>query len=328
MPDSKGACAHLGKGMATILDDVNKRTQLAGNNRMELLLFKLQGRQRYGINVFKVREVIQCPQLTQIPRSKAVVAGVVTIRGVTIPIVDLSRAVGMKPVADPRKCFVIVAEYNRSVQGFLVNAVERIVNMQWDEVQPPPRASGMNHYLTAVTKVDDEIVEIIDVEKVLSEIVQLPSQISGDLKVQSDESNQKDWFVLIADDSSVARNQVERTLTQVGLRCVKAENGKQALTLLQGWAQNEPEKLSELAMVISDIEMPEMDGYTLTAELRRNPAFKGLYVLLHTSLSGVFNEALVEQVGADLFVPKFAADDLARAVIDHVKLLAGRNATA
>lgn len=311
--------------MANILTDIDKRTQLAGNNRMELLLFRLQGRQRYGINVFKVREVIQCPPLTHIPHANPVVQGVVTIRGKTIPVLDLSRAVGMKPVDDPRKCFVIVAEYNRSVQGFLVNAVERIVNMQWDEVQPPPRASGKDNYLTAVTHVDKEIVEIIDVEKVLSEIVKIHNTVTVRLDAGPDEKLSRDWFVLIADDSSVARNQVERTLEQLGLPCAKADNGKHALDMLRHWAQTDPDKIARCALVISDIEMPEMDGYTLTAEIRRDPALAKLYVLLHTSLSGVFNEALVEQVGADQFVPKFAANDLGNAVAAHIGRLEGRS---
>ncbi len=312
--------------MASILSDIDKRTQLAGNNRMELLLFRLQGRQRYGINVFKVREVIQCPPLTQIPHANPVVRGVVTIRGKTIPVLDLSRAVGMKPVDDPLKCFVIVAEYNRSVQGFLVNAVERIVNMQWDEVQPPPRASGKNNYLTAVTHVEKELIEIIDVEKVLAEVVKMPTQVTAGLNDDSVRQALRDWFVLIADDSSVARNQVERTLEQIGLPCVKADNGKQALDVLKKWAQTDPEKLARCALVISDIEMPEMDGYTLTAEIRRDPALAKLYVLLHTSLSGVFNEALVEQVGADEFVPKFAADDLGQAVVARIKSIESNSA--
>ena len=128
--------------MAGLIDDIDQRTQLAGNNRMELLLFKLEGRQRYGINVFKVREVIQCPKLTHIPHSNPIVCGVVTIRGLTMPVMDLSRGIGMAPVDDPNTSFVIVAEYNNSVQGFLVSAVERIVNMRWDDVEPPPAASG------------------------------------------------------------------------------------------------------------------------------------------------------------------------------------------
>lgn len=304
--------------MSGVLDEVNRRTQLAGHNRMELLLFRLIGKQRYGINVFKVREVIQCPPLTHIPHSNPVVRGVVTIRGITIPIMDLGYAVGMVPVEDPCKCFVIVSEYNRSVQGFLVSAVERIVNMRWDDVTPPPRAAGAA-YLTAVTRVDNELVEIIDVEKVLSEVMNLSTELSPGTTDGFDRNAHANRHVLVADDSSVARTQIKKTLEQLSIPCTTASNGREALDLLRHWAQQEPEKLSSLLMVISDIEMPEMDGYTLTAEIRRDPALSKIYIMLHTSLSGVFNNALVNQVGADRFIPKFQADDLGRAVMDFAQ---------
>lgn len=304
--------------MAGVLDEVNRRTQLAGHNRMELLLFRLIGKQRYGINVFKVREVIQCPPLTHIPHSHPVVRGVVTIRGITIPIMDLGFAVGMAPVEDPSKSFVVVAEYNRSVQGFLVSAVERIVNMRWDDVQPPPRAAAAA-YLTAVTRVDGELVEIIDVEKVLAEVIHLPTDLAPEITARPDQGTYTDRHVLVADDSSVARTQIKKTLEQLKIPCTTANNGREALETLRKWAQSEPDRLASLLMVISDIEMPEMDGYTLTAEIRRDPALSKLYIMLHTSLSGVFNNALVEQVGADEFIPKFHADDLGNAVMNYAR---------
>lgn len=307
--------------MAGVLDQVDRRTQLAGNNRMELLLFRLTGKQRYGINVFKVREVIHCPSLTHIPHSHPVVRGVVTIRGNTIPIMDLSMAVGMASVGDPQQCFVIVAEYNRTVQGFLVSAVERIVNMRWDDVQPPPRAAGNSNYLTAVTRVDEELVEILDVEKVLAEVVNLRS----DMPVAQIEAAHLSMTaanrILVADDSSVARNQIKRALEQMGFETELATNGKEALNMLKHWAEKEPDKLQTLMMVISDVEMPEMDGYTLTAEIRRDPRLTKLYVMLHTSLSGVFNTALVEKVGANQFIPKFKAEELGNAVLSYAATL-------
>jgi two-component system chemotaxis response regulator CheV len=307
--------------MSNLLDEVDQRTRLAGRNRMELLLFRLHGKQRFGINVFKVKEVIQCPQLTHIPHSHSIVRGVASMRGKTIPVLDLGMAIGMQPLEDPSQSFVIVAEYNRSQQGFLVSAVERIVNMGWDEIEPPPKASGAGSYLTAVTKVDDELVEIIDVEKVLAEIVDLPTGVSGNITAEMDGGSLSRNHVLIADDSSVARNQIKKTLEQLGLKVTTANNGKQALDMLEKWAGTDAEEFKSLLLLISDIEMPEMDGYTLTAEVRRRPDLQKLYILLHTSLSGVFNEALVEQVGANQFIPKFRADDLANAVADYIRKL-------
>jgi len=304
--------------MAGILDGVDQRTQLAGNNRMELLLFRLVGPQQYGINVFKVREVIQCPPLTQIPYANPVIRGVVTIRGSTIPVMDLSFAVGMEPIEDMDKSFVIVSEYNRAVQGFLVSAVEQIINMNWDEIKPLPKASGSGNYLTAVTNVDDKLVEILDVEKVLAEVIDMQTEISESIALEAEDLERNDWHVLVVDDSSVARKQTERTMQQIGIECSSAKNGEEGLAILDKWANEEPARLKSLALVISDIEMPVMDGYTLTAELRRDSRFNGLYILLHTSLSGVFNEALVEQVGADHFLPKFSADELGKSVLEQV----------
>ena len=131
--------------MAGILDSVNQRTQLVGQNRLELLLFKLIGRQRYGINVFKVREVLQCPPLTNLPKQDRFIKGVAHIRGQTISVIDLSYATGGPAIKDTTDCFIIIAEYNRSVQGFLVQSVERIINIRWQDIMPPPEGAGAGH---------------------------------------------------------------------------------------------------------------------------------------------------------------------------------------
>ena len=122
--------------------------------------------------------------------------------------------------------------------------------------------------------------------------------------------------VLVADDSSVARSQIKRSLEQVGLECTMVIDGKKALEQLREWAAAGPVQ-EKVGLLLSDIEMPEMDGYTLTAEVRKDPALKDLYVILHSSLSGVFNNAMVERVGADVFVPKFHPDDLVKAVMSY-----------
>ena len=158
--------------MSGVMASVDQRTQLAGRNRLELLMFRLGGRQLYGINVFKVREVLQCPKLSSIPKSHSVVRGISNIRGSTITIMDLSMAMGGPPIQDIENAFVIISEYNRSVQGFLVHEVDRIVNLNWKDIHAPPTgtASGSS-YLTAVTHVDEQMVEVIDVERVLAEVV-------------------------------------------------------------------------------------------------------------------------------------------------------------
>ncbi|RJG48984.1 chemotaxis protein [Motilimonas pumila] len=303
--------------MAGLLDSVNQRTQLVGQNRLELLLFKLVGRQRYGINVFKVKEVLQCPPLTSLPKLHPVIRGVAHIRGKTVSVIDLSLATGGRPIEDVTKCFIIISEYNRSVQGFLVNSVERIINMNWEAIMPPPQGAGKFSYLTAVTEVDNELVEILDVEKILDEISPVNTEVSEDVKSVDTSSKVVGRKVLVADDSSVARNQVKKAVTSLGVECLLAKDGREALEILNEMAKDGP-ITEQIALVISDIEMPEMDGYTLTAEIRGTAELKDLHIILHTSLSGVFNQAMVNKVGANNFIAKFNPDELATAVQDAV----------
>jgi two-component system chemotaxis response regulator CheV len=303
--------------MVGLLEDIKQRTQLVGHNRLELLLFQLGTDQRFAINVFKVREVIVCPRLSWVPNAHPSIRGIANIRGNTMFIIDLGMALGREPLEDPEQGFVIVSEFNKSVQGFVVSAVDRIINMNWEEILPPPEGRDGDNYLTAVTQFDADMIEVVDVEKVLAEVMGTSWSVSASIK-DSDTREANDLrHVLVVDDSSVARNQIKRTLEQVGVECTTVNNGREALEILQGWA-SESAVAKRIAMVISDIEMPEMDGYTLTAEIRSDPRLEYLYVLLHSSLSGVFNNAMVGKVGADEFIPKFSADELAEAVLAHV----------
>jgi len=298
--------------MAGIMAEVDQRTNLVGENRMELLLFRLGSRQRFGINVFKVREVIQCPPLTRMANADPVVRGVANLRGQTISVIDLAQAIGKRALPDEAECFVIVTEYNRAVQGFLVSGVDRIVNLNWKEINSPPRGLGRHNYMTAVTEVDGELVEIIDVEKVLAELTGVNTDLSEPEEYTA--LSERRIRVLVVDDSSVARNQIKRTLEQMGMECTLAANGREGLDILQGWVAQGEALREHVDILISDVEMPEMDGYTLTTAVRNDDRLSELPVLLHTSLSGVFNKNMVQKVGADLFVPKFNADELATEV--------------
>ncbi|WP_078120723.1 chemotaxis protein CheV [Thiosocius teredinicola] len=304
--------------MAGVLDGVDMRTKLAGHNRLELLLFRLGGRQRFGINVFKVQEVIQCPPLTEIPQSNPVILGIANMRGRTIAIIDLSRAIGAAPIGDHREKFVIVTEYNRKVQGFLVDSVDRIVNMNWEEILPPPKGAAHGTYMTAVTQVDNELIEIIDVEKVLKEVVGGQEEVSdGIIKERAEDMPAQ--HVLMVDDSSVARKQVTRVLEQMGVEFTTANDGQQALELLLQWLDEGKDVENWLSLVISDVEMPRMDGYSLTKAIREHPQLRHLHVILHTSLSGVFNKSMVQKVGANDFLPKWEPDTLAMMVQEFLQ---------
>lgn len=303
--------------MSNVLEDIDKRTQMVGQNRLELLLFRVHGRQNFGINVFKVREVMLCPPLTHLPKSHPSVCGVASIRGKTLPVIDLSLAIGGQSLGDPSQCFVIVTEYNRFVQGLLVKGVDRIINMKWESIKPPPQGVGPDNYLTAVTQFGDQMIGILDVEKVFSEVIHSAEEVSGSV-IGTAVKNTVQPHVLVVDDSSVARNQIKRTLDQINISSTLAIDGREALELLKKWVDTQDPLLQRLNMVISDIEMPEMDGYTLTAEIRKDNKLKDTYVLLHSSLSGVFNDAMVKRVGADQFIAKFSADDLAMAVLKRL----------
>ncbi len=306
--------------MSSILDTVNQRTQMVGQNRLELLLFKLQGKQVYGINVFKVREVLQCPELTELPHRNPVVRGVAHIRGMTISVIDLSLAVRGPSLGDVKGCFVVIAEYNRKVQGFLVKSVERIVNMNWGDIHPPPKGSGKSSYLTAVTEIGGDLVEIIDVEKILAEITPTNESVSQKIIDENVGKAAQEKLVLIADDSSVARGQIKRTVEQLGFTTKLCKDGQEALDYLEDIVASGKRVEDEILLLISDIEMPEMDGYTLTSAIRGNDRLKKMWVILHTSLSGVFNEAMVQKVGANDFIPKFNPDELAQAVQKRMEM--------
>ncbi len=157
--------------MTDLLAGVDQRTKLVGHNRIELLLFRLKGKQRYGINVFKVQEVIQCPSLTQVPNTHPMIRGVATIRGNTIPVIDLGKAIGSEPIEDLSDKFIVVSEFNHAVIGFIVWSVDRIINKPWEEILPPPAGAGKNSYVVSIAQIDKELIEIIDVEKVRAEII-------------------------------------------------------------------------------------------------------------------------------------------------------------
>lgn len=305
--------------MSNVMAGVDRLTRIAGQNRLELLLFRLGSNQQFGINVFKVREVLKCPNVRGVPQADRHVRGVMHTRGQTVTIIDLASVLGLPPLEVSPEQFVIITEYNGHVQAYLVAGVERIVSLRWNEIHPPPHGIGDQNYVTAVVTIDEKLVEILDVERVLTEIVDFDNEVSAELREGSGASGPLPRHVFFADDSIVARKQIKRVLDQIGVTYDVAENGREAWDKLRAAAEDtETPITSRYGMVISDIEMPEMDGYTLTKALKSHPILKDLYVCLHTSLSGSFNAAMADSVGADKLVPKFVADDLATMVCAHL----------
>lgn len=305
--------------MSELLKNIDARTRLAGTNKLEILLFSLgtdmrTGRtETFGINVFKVREVMRTPQITAAPDMPAAVKGMVSLRGVLVPVVDLSEFIGMQ-TETPRE-IMIVTEYNGHTQGFLVESVDTILRLDWAKMRVPPEmlTANMGGLVTAVTELQDgRLVMLLDVERILSETAKYDDDM---VFTQIQPLGQEGLTVVYADDSSVARGQIERTLNALGIRGVMAMNGMQAwqeLLKIANYAEAAGRPTKDFVqLVLTDVEMPEMDGYILTKNIKSDSRFAGIPVVMHSSLSSTSNQQLGKSVGVDEYVPKFEAQRLA-----------------
>jgi len=305
---------------SSFIQSVDDRTNLAGANKLEVLLFSLgenPGTTReevYGINVFKVREVMRVPEITHAPDMPDSVEGMVSLRGTMVPVVNLPKFCGVQTERDPE--ILMITEYNKNVQGFLVDSVDMIQRLSWNEVKAPPAllASRLGGLVTAVTELDDKrLVMIMDVEKVLAETAGFYEDDGVFDGIVDNESN-KDHTVLFADDSSVARAQIKGTLDRMGLRYLQAINGAEAWKMLKNIAEHcevtGRDVRNEISLILTDVEMPEMDGYVLTRKIKADPRFEGIPVIMHSSLSADSNQNLGKSVGANAYVAKFQPRDL------------------
>ena len=297
-------------------------------DRLELLMFGLGGTQRFGINVLKVKEVVSCPPLTQIPESHSTVLGVAHFRGESLTIIDLGKAIGRRSqIGEEMKIkdgSVIVTEFNRTSVGFWVASIDRIVVLDWSEIQRPPKGSSASAYISGVTRINEQLVQVLDVEKVLSETISPRFNEHTKLGKEDIPASMHGAQVLVVDDSSIARKHVSGVLEQLGLNAITTRDGKEAIDLLNSWTEEGVDVARQIPVVVSDIEMPEMDGYTLTAQIRNNENLRNIYVMLHTSLSGLFNNDLIEKVDANAFVPKFNAGDLAGEIMKRLNSVEGK----
>ncbi len=299
--------------MSDLLKSIDARTKLAGTNKLEILLFFLGEDQRtgrretYGINVFKVREVMRTPPITAAPDMPSSVEGMVSLRGVLVPVIDLAKYTGIA-THTPRD-IMIVTEYAGHTQGFLVEGVDTILRLDWSKMRVPPEmlTAQTGGLVTAVTELEDgRLVMMMDVERILSETTSYDDELMYRGVVQV---NKPEATVFYCDDSSVARRQIERTLAAMGVKSVSAINGRQMwdeLEKMASYAQSIGKPAAELiSLVLTDIEMPEMDGYILTKRMKTDPRFTGIPVIMHSSLSGMSNQKLGQSVGVDEYVPKF-----------------------
>lgn len=304
--------------MSELLKSIDARTKLAGTNKLEILLFSLGvnantgRRETFGINVFKVREVMRTPPITSAPEMPASVEGMVSLRGALVPVVDLARYAGIN--TETPRSIMIVTEYAGHTQGFLVEGVDTILRLDWSQMKVPPEMlmAEMGGLVTAVTELPDgRLVMMMDVEKVLSETTNYDEEVVyRNIKPLNDPS----LTVFFADDSVVARRQITRTLDAMHVKYVSSINGKDAwneLEKIAAYAQASGQPVTDLvSLVLTDVEMPEMDGYILTKKIKTDPRFAGVPVIMHSSLSGMSNQQLGKSVGVDEYVPKFEAQKL------------------
>ncbi|WP_374553947.1 chemotaxis protein [Aquitalea pelogenes] len=313
--------------MSDLLKKIDARTKLAGTNKLEILLFSLGHDQRtgrkevFGINVFKVREVMRTPEITSAPEMPSSVEGMVSLRGSLVPVIDLAKYAGIVTSNKPE--IMIVTEYNGHTQGFLVEAVDTILRLDWSAMRVPPDmiTNRMAGLVTAVTELDHgTLVMMMDVEKVLAET----SLVDDSHHFINIEPVKEERMIFFTDDSAVARKQIERTLDAMQVKYAYAINGMRAWEELQKMAMQAElsgKRLNEtLHLVLTDVEMPEMDGYMLTKLIKSDPRFAGIPVLMHSSLSGSSNQKLGQSVGVDEYVSKFEAQKLSMKLREMLKL--------
>ncbi|MBS0509679.1 MAG: chemotaxis protein CheV [Proteobacteria bacterium] len=298
---------------SALLDSIDGRTRLVGSNRMELLLFSLGTEECFGINVFKVREVCCTPFITRTPNMPHGMEGLISLRGNVIPVLSLNTVLGLG-AGRGLGSTMMVTEYSKHTLGFLVHGVDRIVRVDWDKVHAPDNlagGTGTSSFITAITQLDDgRLVSILDVETILANT--FGDAVVGNI-VPVDNGHEVNVFFV--DDSTVARRKIVEVLDRLGVRHKHAQNGLEAWNRLEGIASHATligrRVADEIDVILVDAEMPEMDGYVLTRNIKGDARFDGVPVVMHSSLSSEANRAMGRHVGVDAYVAKFDADVLA-----------------
>jgi two-component system, chemotaxis family, chemotaxis protein CheV len=281
----------------------------SGTNEVEIIEFlideELDGETytgHYGINVAKVLEIIRRPQVTELPSAPhPSILGAFNLRNRVIPLIDLALWLGKpRPESDQEK--VIVTEFNNVVNAFLVSGVTRIHRLSWEGIEPPAsHVQGLTHdTLTGVVKFEDRVVFLLDMEKIIGDLNpglyfkdDEPGEMGGDVQYKA----------LVADDSTSVRRMIAGQLEKAGFEVTQTINGKEAWDLLQSWKAKAAEADRPLSdhvnLIISDIEMPVMDGHTLTRRIKEDSVLAALPVVLFSSLITDSLRHKGEGVGAD-----------------------------
>lgn len=304
---------------------VQKQAPATTDGKFELLLFRLgesagaKHSELFGINVFKVREIVVAPQITAIVNAPKFAVGLANVRGQLIPVIDLPGLAGCTPVTHTG--IVLVTEFARTTQAFMVDEVVEIIQMEWKHLLAADSAhAGM---VSGVARIDGDtpnsrLAQILDVEQILRDV--LPGQ-HGSESGESDVPEVRlpqGTRILFADDSHVARLLVEKSMQSMHIDFISVKNGKEAWERLQAMhseavAQGKRAR-DKIALVLTDLEMPEMDGFTLTRNIKQDARFAGIPVIIYSSLTGSASEGHANAVGADAYVAKFEPQELAESI--------------
>jgi two-component system chemotaxis response regulator CheV len=313
--------------MDSVQQDIDERTSLTGNNKFELFLFKLgtsdssAQRELYGINVFKVREIMEMPQITSVAGSHPHILGVVNIRGQIVPVIDLPAAVGCKASNGLR--ILMVTEFARSTQAFAVEEVDEIVRLEWNQVLSAESSVGGGGLITSIARIDGNVpntrlAQVLDVEQIIRNVMPTGEPDVDKASIGATVKLAPGTVILAADDSALARSLIEQGLEAMGVPFIMTKTGKEAwerLQMLSDAAVAEGKTVRDkVALVLTDLEMPEMDGFTLTRNIKTDARFASIPVVIHSSLTGSTNEGHVKGVGADAYVAKFVAAELAATI--------------
>ena len=297
--------------MTSSLDEALQRSNLSQSNQMEMLTFRLTDNQLYGINVFKIIEIIECPnRVDRMPNAHPAVKGALNFRGNALAVIDLSEAVGL-PSKDFHNelAYIIICEYNRTLTAFIIHAPDTLLTRSWSDIHKPEGVSALS--LVAIAYADSgEAIMLLDIESILADVVGIERDLSSVAMIES-EGKGNGRHVLVVDDSRTAIMLLQSVLDKMGFTNTALMSADKALEYLGN-------ESGQVDLVISDIEMPGMDGFTFTRTLRENSNFKHLKVILHSSMSNPSNRIKAEQAGADKFVAKFDPDSLSAEIFSLV----------
>jgi len=263
----------------------------------------------YGVNVAKVREIIRLPQMSRVINAKPGIEGMIRLRDKVITIINLATVLG-KDTGDLVADRVVVLEFNNMMVGVLVHSVSRIYRISWKSVEPPSRAVYSDQ-VTGLVKMDNRIILVLDFEKIVGELCSTSALMAIDnneLLEREHDANRSQKTIIVADDSLFIRNTMCGTLRSAGYNVEEAENGAEAWEMIQGKiersAQDGIDIRSIFSLLITDVEMPQMDGLHLTSLVRKSEALKDIPVVIFSSLASDDNKRKWIGLGANHILTK------------------------